>query len=123
MSSNNYMVLLSIFEGKPFATANNQGWTSEELIDQAMEGATPSDGGGGQSENTVISGSSPEGFIETIKSIPDKRLMVAFFLAPLLLALGPLLLVGLIFKSIRKRRKTMVKIVQSLVRLYLKVDL
>lgn len=108
MSSNNYMVILSIFEGWPFNTTNDQTWTSEGLIDRAMEGATPSDGGGGESNNQVAS--SPEGFIETVKSIPDKRLIAAFFLIPLLLVLGPLLLVSLIYKLIRKRQKTMVKI-------------
>ncbi len=40
MSSQNYMVLLGIFEGKVFNTSNNQNWTSEELIDKAMNGAS-----------------------------------------------------------------------------------
>lgn len=40
MSSQNYMVLLGIFEGKIFNTSNNQNWTSEELIDMAMNGAS-----------------------------------------------------------------------------------
>lgn len=42
MSSSNYMVLLGIFEGKLFNTSNNQNWTSDELIDRAMAGATSS---------------------------------------------------------------------------------
>lgn len=40
MTAQNYMVLLGVFEGNVFNTSNNQNWTSEELINMAMNGAT-----------------------------------------------------------------------------------
>lgn len=39
-NQSDYVVLLGIFEGTPFATSNQRDASSEDLIDQAMSGAT-----------------------------------------------------------------------------------
>lgn len=39
-STSNYMVLLTIFENSPFSTQASYDYTSETLLDQAMEGAS-----------------------------------------------------------------------------------
>lgn len=38
MNGSNYMVVLSIFEGKKFGTTSTQSWTSDELINLALKG-------------------------------------------------------------------------------------
>lgn len=39
MNASNYMVVLSIFDGQNFTTQNSKDWSSEELINLAMDGA------------------------------------------------------------------------------------
>lgn len=76
-----YVVLLGIFEGKPFLTDYSLDITSDDLIEMAMEGATLDDEKGGFVDD------------EEEYDAPGSVGVSFFFLLPLLLTMFPILLV------------------------------
>ena len=91
-----YMVLLTIFDGKPFATNSQYNYTADSLIEKAMDGATLDgmtyddfkDGNLDESfEESSSSGSSNISFFELIKRMPFMIIPFIGSFIPFLLAI------------------------------------
>ncbi|MGI5948992.1 DUF2207 family protein [Peptoniphilus sp.] len=102
MSSSNYMVLLGIFEGKIFNTSNNQNWTSDELIDEAMVGASPSDGNGGNSTNARAS---EDNYYDDSQGTSSRHPFFGFIFWPFFSVIFNIIIVFIIFQFIRNINK------------------